>query len=77
MDNGELVFVDTAGKRGGFDMPREEPDKERFERIAAAYLAESEVEGLASVRYDIVSLLVTNSEKALLCHRKNALNDGR
>jgi hypothetical protein len=35
------------------------------------------VEGLASIRYDIVSLLVMNSEKALLCHRKNVLNDGR
>ncbi len=50
---------------------------ERFERIAAAYLAESEAEGLASIRYDIASLLVMNSEKALLCHRKNVLNDGR
>lgn len=57
-------------------MPREEPKQEHFERIAA-YLAESEVEGLASIRYDIVSLLVMNSEKALLCHRKNVLNDGR
>lgn len=47
-------------------MPREKPDQERFERIAAAYLVESEVEGLASIRYDIVSLLVTGSEKALL-----------
>ena len=46
-------------------------------RIAAAYLAESEMEGLASIRYDIVSLLVTGSEKALLRHHKNVLNDGR
>ena len=36
-----------------------------------------EVEGFTSIRYDIVSLLVTGSEKALLRHHKNILNDGR
>lgn len=77
MDDEELVFVDTATKRGGYDMPKEEPDQEHFERVAAAYLAESEVEGLTSIRYDIVSLLVTGSEKALLRHHKNVLNGGR
>ena len=44
---------------------------------AEAYLTESEVEGLTSIRYYIVSLLVTGSEKALLRHHKNVLNDGR
>ena len=77
MDDEELVFVDTATKYGGYDMPRKEPDQVRFERIAAAYLAEAEVEGLTSIRYDIVSLLVTGSEKALLRHHKNVLSDGR
>ncbi|WP_303133342.1 YraN family protein [uncultured Olsenella sp.] len=77
MDDEELVFVDAATKCGGHDMPREEPDQGRFERIAAAYLAEAEVEGLTSIRYDIVSLLVTGSEKALLRHHKNVLSDGR
>ena len=77
MDDEELVFVDTATKCGGYDMPREESDQERFERIAAAYLVESEVEGLTSIRYDIVSLLVTGSEKALLRHHRNILNGGR
>ena len=75
MDDEELVFVDAATKCGGHGMPKEEPDQERFERIAAAYLAESEVEGLTSIRYDIVSLLVTGSERALLRHHKNVLND--
>ena len=77
MDDEELVFVDAATKCGGHGMPREEPDRERFERIAATYLAEAEVEGLTSIRYDIVSLLVTGSEKALLRRHKNVLNDGR
>lgn len=58
--------MDAATKCGGYNMPKEEPDQERFERIAATYLAEAEVEGLTSIRYDIMSLLVTGSEKALL-----------
>jgi hypothetical protein len=33
MDDEELVFVDAATKCGGYDMPCEEPDQERFERI--------------------------------------------
>ncbi len=61
----------------GYDVPKEEPDQERFERIAAAYLAESEVEDLTSIRYDIVSLLATGPERILLRHHKNVLNDGR
>ncbi len=77
MDDEKLVFVDTATKFGGCDIPKEEPDQKRFERIAVAYLAESEVEDLTSIRYDIVSLLATDSEKAFLRHHKNALNDRR
>mgnify|MGYP002408505281 FL=1 len=77
MDDEELVFVDTATKCWGYDMPKEEPDQERFERIAAAYLTEAEMESLISIRYDIVSLLATSSEKALLRHHKNVLNDRR
>ena len=41
MDDEEIVFVDTATKCGGYDMPREEPNLERFEYIMAAYLTES------------------------------------
>lgn len=77
MDDEEIVFVDTATKCGGYDIPREEPNLEHFEHIMAAYLAETEVEGLTSIRYDIVSLLVTGSEKALLRHHENILNDRR
>ena len=56
--------MDAATKCGDHDTPKEESDRERFERIAAAYLAETEVESLTSIHYDIVSLLVTGSEKA-------------
>ena len=77
MDEGQLVFVDATTKCGGYDMPREEPDQGRFKRIAAAYLAEAEVKGLTSIRYDIVSLLAMGSEKARLRHHRNVLNDRR
>lgn len=77
MDDEKLVFADTATKCGGYDVPKEEPDQKSFERIAEAYLAEAEVEGLTSIRYDIVSLLVTGSEKTLLRQHKSVLNDGR
>jgi len=73
----ELVFVDAATKCGGYDMPKEEPDRERFGLIAAACVAEAEVENLTSIRYDIVSLLVVDSEKALLRHHHNVLNERR
>ena len=71
MDDGKIVFADTATKCGGCDVPKEEPDQKRFERITEAYLAEAEVEDLTSIRYDIASLLVTGSKKALLRHHKN------
>lgn len=47
-------------------MPKEEPDQEYFECIAASYLAEAEVENLTSIHYDTVSLLVTDFKKVLL-----------
>ena len=53
--NERLALVDITTRCRGYDMPRKEPDQERFERIAAAYLAEAEVEGLTSIRYDIVA----------------------
>ena len=77
MDDEKLVFVDTATKFGACDIPREEPDQKRFKHIAAVHLAEAESEGLTSICYDIVSLLVTDSEKAFLRHHKNVLNDRR
>ena len=52
---------------------REDPLRTR----TALAAAKAEVEGLTSIRYDIVSLLVTGTEKALLRHHKNVLNGGR
>lgn len=68
--------MDAATKCGDYDMSKEEPDQERFGRIAADYLAESEVEVLTSIRYDIVSLLVTRSEKALCATTRTSSTTG-
>ncbi len=43
----------------------------------ALHLGLGEVEGLTSIRYDIVSLLVIGSEKVFLRHHKKVLNDRR
>ena len=57
--------MDAATKCGGHDMPKEEPDQERFERIAAAYLAESEIEGLISIRFLLLHLFCA---MLITCH---------
>lgn len=57
-------------------MPKEEPDQERFERKSGARLAEVEAKELTSIRNDIVSLLVTGSENALLRHHKTSSTTG-
>ncbi len=61
----ELIFADTAAKCVDYDMPKEELDQERFERIAAAYLAESEVEGLTSIRFLLLRLFCA---MLITCH---------
>ena len=43
------------------------------ERLAAAYLAEHPDGGDFQVRYDVVSILVVNGDRALLRHHRNAL----
>ncbi len=43
-DDEELIFVNTVTRRRGYDMSKEEPDQERFKRIAAVHLAEAEAE---------------------------------
>ena len=71
----DLVFIDVQVKDDGSrEMPEEKPDRDRFERIAAAYLAEADDETNFAVRYDIISLLVIGGSKALLRHHRNALS---
>lgn len=71
----DLVFVDVRVKADGTrQMPEEKPDRDRFERIAAAYLTEADEGADFAIRYDIVSILVLNDNKALLRHHRNALS---
>lgn len=72
-EDGDMVFVDVVAADHGPDMPEERPDRSRFERLAAAYLAEHPDGGDFRVRYDVVSILVVNGDRALLGHHRNAL----
>jgi putative endonuclease len=74
-EDDDLVFVDVQVRDDGArEMPEEQPDRDRFERIAVAYLAESGDEADFAIRYDIISLLVIGGSKALLRHHRNALS---
>ena len=73
-DDEDMVFVDVLVNSAGLDMPEEKPDRGKFERIAAAYLAEAAEDEEFSVRFDIVSLLVIGESRALLRHHINALS---
>lgn len=73
-DGEDLVFCDVLVEASGLDMPEEQPDRGRFERIAAAYLATTEADGSFEVRYDVISILVVSGSRALLRHHINALS---
>ena len=72
-DGEDLVFVDVHVNAEGTKLPDEHPDRARFEAAAAVYLASCD-EVDFPVRYDVVSLLVVGSERALLRHHINALS---
>lgn len=73
-DDDELVFVKCSihGNEGE-GIPEQQVDRKAFERIAAAYLAESDCDN-TTVRFDTVSLLVIGDSRALLRHHINALS---
>ena len=73
-DCGCVAFVfgcvrDNLGK----GIPEEPIDRKRFERIAAAYLAEHPEHVDCEVRADAVSLLVISTDRAMIRHYVNAL----
>lgn len=73
-ENGDLVFIDTkihADNGEGF--PADKPNRKRAERIAAAYLAEADVEP-TMVRFDIVSMLILSNDRGMIRHYRNALS---
>lgn len=76
-DDDMLVFVEVKTRRDaskGF--PREEATKskrERYEKIALAYISEYGEIGLG-VRFDVVSIVVVGDGKALIRHHINAFS---
>lgn len=71
-ESGDLVIVFADASRNvGEGFPDTEADRKAFERLAVAYLAETEYIDLA-VRLDIVSLLVVGDSRALIRHCSNA-----
>lgn len=74
-DEGTLVFVEVKTRSNADKgLPEEAVDekkRDRYERIAAAFLAAYETVDIA-VRFDVVSILVIGNERALLRHHTNA-----
>lgn len=74
-DDDWIVLVEVKTRRNadqGF--PSEavnECKRERFEKIAIAYLAESDFRDLG-VRFDVISLVVLGKDKAMIRHHINA-----
>ena len=72
-DNGDLAFVVTqVSSDTGQGIPEAAHDRKAFERIAAAYLAGSDVTD-CTVRLDSVSLLVIGDDRAIIRHHVNVL----
>ena len=74
-DDGCIAFVfgyvrDNLGK----GIPEESIDRKKFERLAAAYLAEHPEHVDCAVRADAISLLVLSDNRAMVRHYVNALN---
>ena len=71
-ESGDLVIVFAEVSRSaGEGFPDTEADRKAFERLAAAYLAETEYIDV-TVRLDVVSLLVVGDDRALIRHCSNA-----
>ena len=76
-DDDVLVFVEVK-TRSNIDkgLPEEAVDRkkrERYERIAASYLAAYDAVDIA-VRFDVVSILAIGSDRAFLRHHANAFS---
>jgi putative endonuclease len=75
LDDGEMVFINTSvrdDREKGF--PEEVSDREKFEKLALAYLKEHSDRTDITVRFDFVSLVILGDSRALLRHHRNALS---
>ncbi|MGI6106074.1 MAG: YraN family protein [Raoultibacter sp.] len=74
-EDGDLVFISCAvHDNEGRGLGDEKGDRQSFERIAAAYLVESQNIAEGNVRFDIITMLVLGDHKGLLRHHRNALS---
>ncbi len=75
MDNRDLVFVEVK-TRASFDQgfPSEAVDKKKrakYENIALSYLAGVELANM-TVRFDVISIVPVDNDRAMLKHHVNA-----
>lgn len=73
-EGGDLVFVATAiieEPNSGSSEEKSIIDRAMFERVAAAYLAKSDVSGDCAIRFDFVSMLVLSDSRAFLRHHRS------
>lgn len=79
-DNGTLVFVEVKTRRDcrkGFPSEAVSAAKrDRYERIALAYLSESNMSDMR-VRFDVVSIVVVGRDRAFIRHQINAFSGSK
>ncbi|MGI6216792.1 MAG: YraN family protein [Coriobacteriales bacterium] len=79
LDDGELVFIEVKTREAkNAGLPEESVTAEkrhRYERIAMAYLKDSEFVNI-TVRFDVISIGVITESRALLRHHCNAFSRG-
>lgn len=69
-----LVFVTCLARMNdGEGFPDEAVDRKANERLAIAYLTDHPESGECTIRFDVVSLIVTGETRASLPHHRNAL----
>lgn len=74
-DEETIVFVDVTAKiadQGGFESGA---DRAQMELLAASWLKDNAEEGNYPVRFDKLSMLVLNDDRALLRHHINAYGE--
>lgn len=70
----DLVFiVCQLRQNSGEGFPEEVLGRDSLERLAASYLTEHLDSGDCTVRFDLLSMLILNDNRALLRHHRNVL----
>lgn len=76
MQEGNLVFVGCQLSRSsGEGFSGEVLNRESLERLAASFLAEHLEFGDCAVGFDLVSMLISKNNRAILRHHRNVLRE--